>query len=564
MKVALVGNPNCGKTTLFNRLCGQSRPVGNRIGVTVDIAEGEFFDGKIYDLPGIYDIKNRRNEEKIASDFLLQKSVDLVINVVDSTHLCRSLFLTTRLINEKLPVVVALNLTDEANRKGIAIDCKSLSDLLGCPVYAISARKDKEFEKLFTVPPVSNAAFPSDAASCYEKLEEIYQKTVTLSKKSSFSLDKILLHRYLALPVFVITVCLLLSLCAILSEKICDLSDVILKSISDRLSAYLLQKFSKAFTSLICDGVLLGAGSVLKFLPQVALLTFALCAMEDCGYLSRVAYITDRLFASLGMSGRTSVSLILGSGCTVPAVMSTRTIPDDSERKKCLSCLHLIPCSAKLPLFSMLITAFFPNKFFILPATYLISVIAVIAVNFFFGEKIGGVFIMEMPDLKRPSMRVCLSLTWSRMKDFIFRTCTVVFLSSIVVWVLINFNFGFRLCDINDSMLCKICNAIKYAFYPAGLTSWQSTAGVLVGFAGKESVVGVLNIVSNGNISEVFSIREGIVFYLFMLFSSPCAAALSALKKELGTWDFLFCLLRQIVLAYFICGIVNLILSVAM
>lgn len=564
MKIALIGNPNSGKTTLFNRLTGEHYAVGNRAGVTVEPVRAGFGGGDICDLPGIYSLKRPVSEEKIASDFLKSQNTDLIINVVDATHLVRNLYLTVQLLALGKKVVVALNMRDELEKKGLAVDCEKLSSLLGCAVVPISARRDKSFDALFTAAEKNygrQRLFPSSAPDCYRELDKIGEAVITRIKRRDLAekLDKILLNKYLALPIFVAIMSAVLFIgTGVFGVFLGGLIDRILSSASEALARALSGRISDGVLSLVCDGIIAGIGGVLEFAPLVAALFFMLSLLEDCGYLARVAFVTDRLFASLGLSGRTAISLVLGCGCTVPAVLGARAIPDEAERVRCLNSVHLMPCSAKLPLFAMLAGAFFPGRIFAVPLLYLGGVAAVVFVNLLSPRESNPVFIMEMPALKAPCLQNAAGETWRKLKSFLLRTCTVVFAASIIVWVLINFDFGFRHCAIEDSMLASAGEYVRYIFYPLGLTDWRAAAAITAGFAGKETVVGVLEVMSAGNVASVFSPSDAFIFAVFMLLSPPCAASLSALRKELGNRRFAACFARQILISYAVCALINL------
>lgn len=563
MRCALAGNPNSGKTSLFNKLTGSRYPVGNRAGVTVEPVSAPSAYGEIFDLPGVYSLNRPVNEELAAAAFLENERPDLVIDVVDATHLVRNLYLTSQLINSGANVVVALNMCDELKKRGATVDCEKLSDLLGCPVVPISARYDKSFDRLFEVKQASRRrrAFPTDAQACYAELEQIGAQVLTEVEKRSFAdkIDAILLNKYLAFPIFLLIMCAILVFSVgVFGNFLGGLIEELASMLSDALRNGLTD-LSDVTVSLLCDGITAGVGGVLQFLPLVAVMTFFLTLLEDCGYLARVAYVTDRLFASIGLSGRTAICLVLGCSCTVPAILSARTIPDDNERERCLTCVHFMPCSAKLPLLSMFAAAFFGNNLLIVPCAYLVGACAVILFNLLSPRRTEGDFIMEMPSLKAPHFANVFGQTLRKLRSFLLRTCTVVFCASVIVWVLINVDFGFRLCDIEDSMLARAGEYLKYLFYPVGFTDWRASVGVVAGFAGKETVVGVLEVLSYGNPQDIFTAPQAVVFILFMLLSSPCAAALSALRKELGSGKkFLACLIKQTAIAYAVCALVNL------
>lgn len=557
MRVVLAGNPNCGKTTLFNKLTKSHFDTGNRAGVTVEEAEGRRGEDYVYDLPGIYSLTRPSNEEKAADDFLRREKIDLIINVIDVKYLERSLFLTTQLLEKRKPTVLALNMCDEAEKLGIETDCETLSRLLGCKVAEISAKKDKNFDKLFSsLPPPSEKVFPSDVASRYAECEKICSRCVKRTEKTSFSekIDKVLLGKHTAFPVFFAVMFSVLFLCSFLGNLAGKAVSVVTEYLFAKINLFLSSRLSPSLASLIGDGVLTGVGSVAEFLPVTVITFFFLALLEESGYLARIAFLTDRPFSVAGLSGRTAISLIVACGCTASAAASTRTIPDDAEREKCLCSLHFMPCSAKLPLFATFVNAFYPGNYFALPLLYLTGVFCVFCLNILIRGKQMQDFVMEIPAQKIPSLTGVLRKTAAFSRSFFRRTCTVVFVASIIVWVLINYDFSFRKCDIESSMLAVASEMAKYLFYPVGLTDKWHAAAFIAGFAGKETVLGVLGVISKGNLSLLFTTSSALSFCLFILLSPPCAAACSALKKELGGKKFLRCLGLQFLFAYVFCA----------
>ncbi len=557
MKAVLAGNPNCGKTTLFNKLTGSHLDTGNRAGVTVEEAEGRRGEDYIYDLPGIYSLNRPSNEEKAADDFLRKENVDLIINVADVRYLERSLFLTTQLLEKRKPTVLALNMCDEAKKLGLDVDCEALSRSLGCKVVRISAKKDKNFDELFSSRPLpSEKIFPSDASSRYAECEKISSRCVKRNGKTSFSekADDILLGKYTAFPIFFAVMFAVLFLCSFLGDLAGKAFSAATEYLFAKINAFLSARLSPSLASLIGDGVLTGVGSVAEFLPVTVITFFFLALLEESGYLARIAFLADRPFASAGLSGRTAISLIVACGCTASAAASTRTIPDDAEREKCLCSLHFMPCSAKLPLFATFVNAFFPGNYFALPLLYVTGVFCVFCLNILLPGRKMQDFIMEIPARKFPSVSGVLGKTAAFSRSFFRRTCAVVFVASIVVWVLINYNFGFRKCDIEDSMLAVTSEMAKYLFYPVGLTDKWHAAAIAAGFAGKETVLGVLGVITKGDLPSLFTPSSALSFCLFILLSPPCAASCSALKKELGGKKFLRCLGLQFLFAYVFCA----------
>ncbi|MGN1042613.1 MAG: ferrous iron transporter B [Christensenellales bacterium] len=558
MKIALVGNPNCGKTTLFNRITGNNLPVGNRAGVTVETTEGKFGKDFLYDLPGIYSLDSSINEENVSKNFL-DDGADYIINVVDANFLSRSLLLTSQLLAKKIPMTVVLNMTDRKKGGGKNFDEKKLSSVLGCPVVKLK-RNEKDFSSLIQLSdPSRYKLFYGDYSTRYAAFDSIEKSVVYLgnSQKISDSIDKILFNKFLAFPIFLIIMSgvLLLSsgffgafLGKYVNAGTAALSRFIKTSAEGRLAPFVV--------SLLADGIVTGVGGVLGFLPLVISLFFMLTVLEDCGYLSRVAVITDKIFSSAGVSGKMAVSLILGCGCTVPAVMSARTL-EGEERKKCLANVHFIPCSAKLPVLSALVSCAFDKGYLFAPLFYLVGTGAVFISLYLTKSAEPVPFVMELPPLQKPNLPSVAGATGRKLRSFLGRACTVVFVSSVAVWFLINYDFSLRSCPPPDSILAVLCGILRFAFLPIGLADWRTTAAFIAGFAGKETVIGVLSVVGGGDISSIFTPFTAMQFSTFILFAPPCAASLATLKKELGKKDFFICLFRQFAIAYAVCALVN-------
>lgn len=559
MKIALIGNPNCGKTTLFNRLTGSRLPVGNRAGVTVEATKGQYKEEEIFDLPGIYSLENSVNEESVSARFL-ESGTDYIINVVDATYLSRSLNLTSQLLAKKIPMTVLLNMTDKPINKDKKFDCEKLSKILGCPVVILK-KNDLDFEKIFIKSDQKKYRnFSAPNAEKFAEFDRIEREVVfgKNTKKLSEKIDKILFDKYLAFPIFILIIsAVLLVSSGFFGTFLGKYINIGIGNLSNFLKAVLQDKISPFLLSLLADGILTGVGGVLCFLPLIVSIFFFLTLLEECGYLSRVAVIFDKIFSSFGVSGRMAISIILGCGCTVPAVMSARTL-DCCERKKCLCNVHFIPCSAKLPVLSVLLSCFFEKGFWLVPLFYIIGVGAVFLSLLLTKKGDTAPFILEIPPLQKPNLPSVFGATAEKLRSFLSRTCSVVFLSSVLIWFLLNFDFSFKPCSAENSILVAVCNLLKYVFYPIGLADWRIVASFLAGFAGKETVIGVLSVVGHGDIASIFTPFLAFQYAVFLLLSPPCAASLTAIKKELGKKDFIKCLIRQFLIAFAVCSIINL------
>jgi len=573
MKYLLIGNPNCGKSTLFNKLTSSHQAVGNVSGLTVERKSGEYGSDEIIDLPGIYSLDCAKNEESAAL-YELNSNADGIINIVDATRLERSLFLTSQLLRLNKKLVVVLNMRDELEKSGAKINVDALQKALGVPVVSISALKDKKFDAVFAAFKdgrsrergarfLTSFEMTRNDRECYENIEKLVANvTVKGKRRIGEKLDKIILNKYLAFPIFFIAVFLIY----MISIQVCGrlVGEALKKAVSllslrTRIGLESLG-VHRLLISLVCDGIYLGLGEVLKFVPQLFTMFVLLSALEDCGYLPRAAFITDRLFNKLGMSGKTAIALILGCGCTVPAVLAARTIDDERAREKSIFLLPFLPCGAKLPLFALLSGTFFPSLPFVAPLMYFVGL-------FFIGfcgallknraDK-NAFFVLEIPSVRIPSIANIRREVSFKLKAFFAKTGTVVFLSSVIVWTLTTFSFSFRARGIENSMLASLGKIIAPIFYPIGFTDWRLSVAVLSGLVGKEAVLSTLSILSNGNVASLLTPLLAFEFMLFILLSPPCIIALSTIFKELKTTKkFLACVFFQCCTAFAACLFVN-------
>lgn len=560
--IALCGNPNSGKTTLFNRLTGANQKTGNWAGVTVERKQGAYRkrpDVDIVDTPGAYSLEPYSLDERIAAEFVTSGKPDIVINVVDATNLERNLLLTTQLLELDVPVVVALNLKDEAEKKGIIIDPNVLGQQLKCKVCYVSAAKNVGIDELMDYclserPIKTKVEFPSDSAKRYAKISNI----VAVSRKVEASaqgngkskltaiLDGIALNKWLAFPVFfaVMGGIFYLSIGSVGKFLTALINEYLTPTIQSLTTDLLANANSPMLTSLICDGVIAGVMSVASFVPQIMLLFGCIAILEASGYMSRIAFITDKLLYKLGLGGRSFVSMILGCGCSVPAVMSTRTIKDIMERNTTITLTPFIPCSAKLAVISFFVAKIFGGNALIAISFYIVSIAAIILGGLIlkaFNRKkydCDDAFIMELPNYRVPSANNVIKQMWERGKAFLIKAGTVIFVASVVLWLLQSFNFRLQYVSTEDSMLSDLGKLVAPLFVPLGFADggygWQFSVASLTGVVAKETVVTTLEILLPIGVENCISGWGGYCFVVYNLLTAPCIATISASFAESG------------------------------
>lgn len=633
IEVALIGNPNSGKTSLFNLMTGHNQRVGNWPGVTVERKSGlvkKHKDIEIQDLPGIYSMSPYSPEEKVARDYLLSKKADSILNVVDATNLERNLYLTTQLIETGIPVTLALNMSDVLEAQGKTINIDKLSYHLGVPVVATSALKQTGVDKVVkkaahtTIASVGDIAFPiyddkleaaisqildvlgnsvpqrsarfyaiklfehdalveaeldlsafqrkeikdiiriteevftEDAESIvinerYAFIERVCKMAQSQTKDFALTLsdkiDKLVTNRILALPIFAVVMYLVYYL-SLKGKMWTDwASDVLFgKYVPDLMTSGLtylhVQDWLK---SLIVDGVVAGIGTVLGFLPQIFVLFICLGVLEDIGYMSRIAFVMDRIFRRFGLSGKSFIPMLISTGCGVPAVMSSRTIENERDRRITIMTATFMPCSAKLEIIALIAGAFFPHNPLVAPSTYFIGMAAIILSGIALKKTsfLGGLtspFIMELPSYHWPKAMSVLRYAFGKAMSFVKRAGTIIFSLTVLIWFMSNYNFMLQTVDTEVSILATLGKGLSWIFTPLGFGNWKATVAALTGLAAKETVVATFGILYH-NSSEAglatalqadYSALAAYSFLIFNLLCAPCFAAIGAIKREMA------------------------------
>ena len=639
MILALAGNQNCGKTTLFNALTGSNQHVGNFPGVTVDQKIGDVKGEKscqVVDLPGIYSLRPYTQEEIVTRDFIINQKPDGIINIVDATNIERNLYLTLQLLELCVPMVLALNMMDEVNSNGGTVNIEKMSELLGIPVVPISASKGEGVSELIdkAVSTAKNkqkpkvwdfcsaespvhrcihavvhliddhaerAGLPARfctskliegdpdiedrleldenerellehcivemedesgldrnaalAAMRYDFIESVVSDSVVKAHESrehrrSMAIDKVLTGKYTALPVFFGVMFLVFWLTfGVIGSALSDLLSLGIDSftsLADRaLTAY---GINPIVHSLVIDGIFAGVGSVLTFLPLIVVLFFFLSILEDTGYMARVAFVMDRALRKIGLSGRSFVPMLIGFGCSVPAIMATRTVSSDRDRKMTILLTPYMSCSAKIPIYAVFATAFFPNhKALVMISMYVVGIVlsvllALILKNTAFkGNPVP--FVMELPNYRLPSPKSVVLLLWDKAKDFLQRAFGIIFIATIIIWFLRSFDTRLNVVENSaDSLLALIGRFIAPVFAPLGFGDWRAATSLISGFTAKEAVISTMAVLletnlSNlgGALSEIFTPLTAVSFLVFTLLYTPCVAAVASIRRELGS-----------------------------
>lgn len=596
MKIALAGNPNSGKTTLFNAITGKSEYVGNWAGVTVEKKEADLkakYSGgnravKIIDLPGAYSISPFTGEEAITRDFVLDEAPNVIINIVDGANFERSLFFTTQLLELNIPLVVAINKEDIIRKRGNIVDIDKLSRGLNCPVVSTTANFGHGLKKLMqiailqgekgmgqepieltqfedenTINEVKSAENNDIARQKYisDLMKTVLVKNHDTSKISiSDKVDRIVAHKYIGLPIF------FLVMWAVYAFSIEGLGGYVSGYLNDTFFGEIVPNALNTFfesvhlnpllQALIVDGAIGGVGAVIGFLPLIMVLFFCLALLEDSGYMSRVAVLMDRYFKKIGLSGKSIIPMIVGSGCAIPGVMATRTIEDDNERRITTILTPFVPCGAKLPIITLFSIVFFPNSSWVGPSVYLLAFVLII---------IGGIllkklfvyesttsFILELPEYKIPSLKHAFSQMLDKAKGFIIKASTIILVMNTLVWFMQAYGFNLQPAVMQDSSILAVLGGfIAPIFIPLGLVGWQLAAASITGFIAKENVVATFAILLAAASEEALSMPGGVLssffnpvtayaFLAFNLFTPPCFAAIGAMRSEMGDRKWLF------------------------
>lgn len=639
IRIALAGNPNCGKTTLFNELTGSNQYVGNWAGVTVEKKDGILKGHKdviIQDLPGIYSLSPYTLEEKVARNYLVNEQPDVILNIIDGTNLERNLYLSTQLIEIGLPVVMAVNMMDLVKKSGDKIDIKKMGEELGCEVVEISAlqgkgckeaaeraieaaksgrkhclpsvftgsvehaiahieesihdKVDKEFVRWYAIKvferdhdatdalqldPKTLAHLDTHIKDCEDEMDDDSESVIinqrysyigriissVLTKKHdghamtvSDKIDRVVTNRILALPIFfaIMTFVYYISVTTIGTWATDWTNDVFFGEYVNDAAAGLMEAIAAPdwLESLVVDGIIGGVGTVLGFVPQIVLIFFFLALLEDSGYMARVAFIMDRIFRKFGLSGKSFIPILVGSGCGVPAVMATRTIEDQRDRRMTIMLCTFIPCSAKAVIISMITSTFFPDSVLMAPAMYFLGIAVIVLAGIalkktsaFAGDP--APFVMELPAYHIPAMKGVIRHMWDRAKGFIIKAGTIIFAACVIIWFFSAFNASMEMVDIEDSMLAAFGGAISWIFAPVGLGDWKGAVAVISAEMAKENAIGTLAVLNGvaadaedmelmAGIAGMFTPIAAFSFMILNLFDPPCVVAMATIAREMG------------------------------
>ncbi|EPY2273876.1 ferrous iron transport protein B [Clostridium sporogenes] len=571
---ALLGNPNVGKTSLFNQLTGSNQYVGNWAGVTVEKKEGFVNDSiKIVDLPGIYAMDTFSNEEKVSKNFLINGNIDVIIDIVDASNLDRNLYLTTQLKQFNKPIILVLNMIDVAESKGIKINYDILSKELNVKVIPIIASKGIGIDKLIET--LENKTFLNykdnknynfeSERDAYKFIGNIFEKTVTLEEKKTISntdkIDKIVLNPILAYPLFLGILYLIFKFT--FNWVGTPLADYIDALLNDSLIPYLgtlLASTAPWFKSLLLDGIVAGVGSVIVFLPVILTLFLGISFLEDSGYMARAAFIMDKLMRKMGLSGKAFIPMVVGFGCSVPGIMSARTLESERDRKLTALLVPLMSCNARLPVYALFASVFFSgHETSIVFSLYILGILLAFIIGLLFKntlfKKDEEPFIIELPEYKMPEFKNLMLHTWDKGKGFLKKAGTIIFSISVIVWLLSNFNFS-GMVDINESFLASLGRVLSPIFKPLGFSGWQTSVSLLTGLMAKEVIVGTMGVIYGGDLKVTllnhFTTLSAYSFLVFVLLYTPCVSVVATMRKEYGSKMALFSVAYQIILAWII------------
>lgn len=570
INVALLGNPNVGKTTIFNAITGLNQYVGNWPGVTIEKREGHFGnDIKITDLPGIYAMDTFSNEEKISKNFIEKEQVDVIVNVVDASNISRNLYLTTQLMKYKKPMVVLLNMIDSAEFKGIKINIDKIQNELGCIVIPMVAKKGVDLENLKHAiktaykKPTTYKVYSEVEKETYSQIDDILKRSTNIvnDKKKTVSekIDDIVLNPILAYPIFI---GLLYTLFKFTFEwvggPLQELSGGWIETYIQSPVSNMLANSSDWFHSLIVDGVIGSMGGTLPFFPLIFTLFLGITLFEDSGYMARIAFLMDKIMSKVGLSGKAFIPMILGVGCSSPAIMATRTLENEQDRKITALIAPLMTCGAKLPIYAMFVSIFFPNNQpIVIMSLYLLGIVVAIFVALFLNKtqknKEHDPFIMELPKYSLPTVSSLLKNTWQKSKGFLVKVVTIMFAMSVVIWALSSFNFSGFTSEIDNSFLAYAGNIVAPLFAPLGFGDWRAGVSIITGLSAKEVVVATMEVLYGDLNSVLPTLFTGLSAYGFLVFSAlytPCIAALATMQKEYGTKMAISSFVYQFVLAW--------------
>ncbi len=569
MVVALLGNPNVGKTTLFNTLTRSNQHVGNWPGVTVEKKEGWVDDIKVVDLPGIYAMDTFSSEEKVSKIFLEKERPDLIVNIVDASNLARNLYLTTQAARFDIPMIVVLNMVDMAENRGMKIDSMKLSEALGLPVVPIIASKAKGVDELVHVirnnqitQPAAIRSMETEAetyayidAIISESLEDEGHST-TLTEK----IDRVVLNPILAYPLFFLLIYLVFMITfSWVGDPLSGaFEDYIIAPLSSGAES-LLASSSDWFRSLIVDGIIAGVGAVIVFLPLIMTLFIGITLLEESGYMARAALIMDRLMRKMGLSGKAFIPMIISFGCTVPAIISARTLESEKDRKLAALLAPLMSCNARLPVYMLFSALFFPaNQALIVMSLYLMGILFAFLIGLLFKHTIfrkdeEEPLLIELPAYQVPRLKAVLKNSWDKGQNFLKKAGTIIFAASVIVWFLSNFSFT-GMVEIQDSILAVIGRFMAPIFAPLGFGTWEAAVSLLTGIMAKEVVISTMSVVYQGNLAAalplVFTSVSAYAFLTFVLLYTPCISVVATLKKEFGTKMMLFSVSYQLAIAW--------------